>query len=95
MVDMIPADTEETEYDVDTTAGNWEYFVDITEGGDSGNRGTWERLDGFQVTYMSNGVEVLSQQFWTNVAAYSDGEDGLVLNDADDVTNRNMDVSQD
>ena len=44
---------------------------------------------------MSNGVEVLSQQFWTNVAAYSDGEDGLVLNDAEDVTNRNMDVSQD
>ena len=29
------------------------------------------------------------------MAAYSDGEDGLVLNDAEDVTNRNMDVSQD
>ena len=100
MVDMITADTEETEYDVDTTAGNWEYFVDTTEGGDSGNRGTWERLDGFFdfVDTDNDGIYdagEVSESFWTNVAAYSDGEDGLVLNDAEDVTNRNMDVSQD
>ena len=99
LVDMITADTEETEYDVDTTAGNWEYFVDTNEG-DSGNRGTWERLDGFFDFVDANNDGIYNnsevfESFWTNVAAYSDGEDGLVLNDAEDVTNRNMDVSQD
>jgi hypothetical protein len=73
-VTMVTADTEATDYDVAAIAGKpgdakYANFIDTTEGGDNGNRGTWKRLN------------TMGTGFTTNVAAYSESDGVLTLGD--------------
>ena len=82
-VDMNTVDTDETTYDVDADS-DWDLFVDDSEGGDSGNRGTWGRLEGFQGNYAN------AHQFATNVAAFSNSDDVLSLYEVNEYTNKEL-----
>jgi hypothetical protein len=78
-VTMVTADTEAADYDV-STAGKWNTanFIDTTEGGDNGNRGTWNRLNALT-------------GFKTNVAAYTETDGVLTLGDPTTTSYSNKD----
>jgi hypothetical protein len=81
-VTMVTADTEATDYDVSTSGAHWNDagFIDTTEGGDNGNRGTWKRLNAME-------------GFKTNVAAYSEADGVLTLGDpTTSYTNKEQDI---
>jgi hypothetical protein len=87
-VDIVTADTEETTYSVAGVAGADPFngFIDTDTDGIKGNRGTWQRLNGF--------VGYNYKYFQTNVASVAFGEDSVTLYSAKKYTNREVTVEQ-
>jgi hypothetical protein len=95
-VTMVTADTEAADYDVanveysatkTTTAAG---FIITTEDGANnatGNRGTWGRLTKFVDPKADDQTYTT---FSTNVAVYAESDDGLILKETEDYTNRDM-----
>jgi len=67
-----------------------ENFIDVSEGGDNGNRGTWKRLLEAGQVYFAYADED-TDPFLTNIAGYTVDEDGYTLIDIEEdgaVSNR-------
>lgn len=61
-------------------------FIDITEGGDNGNRGTWKRLLEAGQVYFNDTAK--TDPFVTNIAAYSVSDDVYTLAKVEDASLR-------
>jgi hypothetical protein len=96
-VNMVTADTEATDYDVEATDSHTDLtdiaryanFINTTEA-DSGNRGTWDRLYGFNASKDTDTTGLYN--FKTNVASYVEDDGTVTLYDPAAYSNRTIDV---